>query len=362
MEALGHTIELWMPAPKFYKLPAPGGFKKWLGYIDQYLVFPKQVKKRLKGCDEKTLFVFADNALGPWVPLVNSRPHVIHCHDFLAQQSALGMIKENPTSWSGKKYQAYIRQGFTKGKNFISVSQHTQTQLHSFLKAQPRISEVVYNALTQKFELLNKAESIEWLQKDTGLNLSGGYILHVGGNQWYKNREGVIEIYNEWRNSYSGNQPLLLVGAVPNEALRAVYENSAYKSDIHFLPGKTDAFIKRVYAGASLLIFPSLAEGFGWPIAEAMASGCPVITTNQAPMTEVAAGVAFLIDRKPVDSDAAEWTKKAALVVQQVLQLDAQKRNETVQAGLKNVERFNSEQTLLKIEAIYKAVLNTSTT
>lgn len=362
MEALGHTVELWMPAPKFYKMPFPNAFKKWLGYIDQYLVFPGQVKKRMRGCDKKTLFVFADNALGPWVPLVVNRPHIIHCHDFLAQQSALGLIEENPTSWSGKKYQAYIRQGFTQGKNFISVSQNTKTQLHKFLKTTPGISEVVHNALTQKFEPLDKTASVGWLQKQTGLNLSGGYILHVGGNQWYKNRVGVIEIYNEWRENSAQHLPLLLVGALPNESLTVTHENSLYKSDIHFISGKSDAFIKKVYAGASVMIFPSLAEGFGWPIAEAMASGCVVITTGDAPMTEVAGGVAFLIDKRPRQGDLKGWAQKAAVVVEQVLQMDAQKRNEVVNAGRKNIERFDSEQTILKIEAIYKEVLNKQTT
>ena len=119
MQKLGHEIELWFPKPVFYSLPAPGFIKKWLGYIDQYVVFPLKVKQKIKKEAADTLFVFTDQALGPWVPLVKHRPHVIHCHDFLAQRSALGEILENPTGLTGKLYQKFIFRGYSQGENFI---------------------------------------------------------------------------------------------------------------------------------------------------------------------------------------------------------------------------------------------------
>src|SRR5690348_5527580 len=70
MQERGHTVEIWAPQPHFYQLKVPTSLKKWLGYIDQYILFPKQVKRRLKECPAETLFVFADQALGPWIPLV----------------------------------------------------------------------------------------------------------------------------------------------------------------------------------------------------------------------------------------------------------------------------------------------------
>src|SRR5437763_1072894 len=90
MKQRGHTVELLTPSPRFYRLPVPAYIKKWFGYIDQYILFPRAVKKRLKKMHQECLFIFTDQALGPWIPLVKDRPHVIHCHDFLAQRSALG--------------------------------------------------------------------------------------------------------------------------------------------------------------------------------------------------------------------------------------------------------------------------------
>ena len=82
--------------------------------MDQYIVFPIEVKLKLLNCSKETLFVFADNALGPWVPLVKNRYHVMHCHDFLAQQSAFGLLQENKTGVTGKYYQKFICLGYCK--------------------------------------------------------------------------------------------------------------------------------------------------------------------------------------------------------------------------------------------------------
>ena len=137
LEDRGHSVRVWMPASWFSSLPFPSSIKKWLGYLDQYIIFPVLVRMRLMRCDDDTLFVFTDQALGPWVPLVANRPHVIHCHDLLAQQSALGLLAGNRVGWTGRKYQAYIRKGFSRGKNFISVSQKTRDDLHELLNTTP---------------------------------------------------------------------------------------------------------------------------------------------------------------------------------------------------------------------------------
>jgi len=92
MHARDHLAEEWTAKPFFYKLPFPAKLKKWLGYIDQFIVFPMQVRWRLRQLPPDTLFVFSDQALGPWVPLVANRPHVIHVHDFMALPADCGEL------------------------------------------------------------------------------------------------------------------------------------------------------------------------------------------------------------------------------------------------------------------------------
>ncbi len=358
MKERGHEVKLWTAKPFFFHLPAPKIFKKWLGYIDQFIVFPGKVKKDLKDCAPNTMFVFIDQALGPWVPLVSNRLHIIHCHDFLAQRSAFGELPENAVSLTGKTYQAMIRRGFRKGRNFISVSKKTRQDLHEFLRIQPDFSEVVYNGLNFPFETLNPYESRKHLSEKTGLELLSGYILHVGGNQWYKNRVGVIELYSAWREKYESVIPLLLVGPEPNKKLIQERSRSPYNKDIHFLTGLDNKEVNYAYSGASVFLFPSLAEGFGWPIAEAMASGCPVITTDEAPMSEVAGKAGFYISRRPFkEEDFNKWKDEASEVINEVLNLSSEERKVVIEAGVQNAHRFDSKKTLDKIEVIYKEMI-----
>lgn len=358
MEDRSHHVEVWTPKPVFYKLPVPMFFKKWMGYIDQFILFPLRVKGLLRKCPADTLFVFTDQALGPWVPWVARRPHVIHCHDFLAQKSARGEVVENPVGWTGKIYQRFIRWGYSKGKNFISVSLKTQADLHRFLPAEPLLSEVVYNGLNHPFMPMETSTARCSLGNMLGINLKDGYLLHVGGNDWYKNRLGVLKIYHAWTKQCRGKLPLLLIGPPPDARIKRFVEGITSSSNIHFLTGLEDEVVRLAYCGASALVFPSIDEGFGWPIAEAMASGCPVITTREAPMTEVAGSAAFFIPRCPTDSaESMLWAERAASLVQQVVGLSERSLHEVRQAGFTNAKRFNTNRSVDRIAEIYNCLL-----
>lgn len=357
MQERGHQVTIWTPKSRFYKLPLMKSFKKWLGYMDQYLVFPLEVKLKLRKCSKDTLFVFADQALGPWVPLVKNRDHVVHCHDFLALKSALGMIPENPISFTGKMYQNYIRSGFSKGKYFISISNKTQQDLHELHQGKIVSSEVCYNGLSRPFFSLPRIVSRSILSTKLKITLSKGYIMHIGGNQYYKNRKGVMEIYETWRSIYNTKKHLVLIGSEPSDELHLLHQKSVFKEDIHFITDLSDDYINNAYSGANCLLFPSLDEGFGWPIIEAMASGCAVITTNKAPMNEVGGIAAFYIDKKPTDKvDVEKWKVDAATILENVLSLSINQRMEAIERSFSQSQKFTQEHSLDAIEAMYKKI------
>lgn len=360
MKERGHQVEIISPKPVAYNLSVPKGLRKWMGYIDQYVLFPKEIRRRLLR-QQDTLFVFTDHALGPWVPLLRDFPHVIHCHDFLAQRSALREVPENPTNWSGRQYQSFIRDGYKNGKNFISISYKTQDDLHKLLDFVPHRSDVIYNGLTQPFApVVDKNSVLFELGQKLNLDLSSGFILNVAGNQWYKNRRGVMEIYNAWRESTTMKTPLLMIGAQPNALLCDVFEKSKYKNDIHFVTGLDDSLVRKAYATASAFLFPSLDEGFGWPIAEAMASGCPTITTDRAPMNEVAGNAAFFIKRRPYEKhEVPKWAAEAAKQIDIIMKLAEDVREEVIMNGLKNSSRFKSSSALDQIESVYHQIMAT---
>lgn len=357
MRDRGHHVQIWHPKPTFLRLAIGGGLRKWLGYVDQFILFPAIVKLRIRKCSKETLFVFTDQALGPWIPIVRDKRHVIHCHDFLALESANGHFPEHKTKLTGKVYQRYIRKGFTNGKNFIAVSKKTSEQLTAIHPEFTIRNEVVYNGLQKRYAPIDQKTARNFIMRNTEVENSKGYILHVGGNQWYKNRIGVIEIYNAWRHICQHPLPLLLVGERPTSDLLRQVLLSDYSCDIHFIFGKDDQFIHNAYCGASVLLFPSLAEGFGWPIAEAMACGCPVITTNMRPMTEVGAKAAFYIDRRPQNMQEQRfWAYNSAEMVETVICAPDPYLQQVFKNGLENSKRFNLEVALDKIEKIYSDI------
>ncbi len=359
MASRGHSVTIWSPKAKYFKLHANPTIQKWLGYLDQYIVFPAEIRRKAKHCSPETLFVFTDQALGPWVPLLTDRPHVIHCHDFMALRSALGEISENPTGWTGRQYQQLIRRGFSKGKHFISVSRKTKEDLHRYLPADPLSSEVVYNGFHQPFFYHDQTLANDLFGKRIGLDLATGYILHVGGNPWYKNRGGVIDIYNAWRSQGNAKLPLIMIGEAPTNDLLTKQTQSKFSADIHWLSDIEDEFVRLAYSGASVFLFPSLGEGFGWPIAEAMASGCPVITTGEAPMTEVAGDAACLIPRRPANqSEVDAWADEAAAAIDSIVSLPPASRKAVVEAGINNAKRFDTQNALDQIEKIYSRIVN----
>jgi glycosyltransferase involved in cell wall biosynthesis len=361
MQDRGHQVEVWSPKERFYKLPFMHSLKKWLGYIDQYLVFPIEVKLKLRHCAKDTLFVFADQALGPWVPLVKNKKHIVHCHDFLALKSALGTIPENPTSFTGKLYQNYIRKGFSKGKHFISISKKTQQDLHELHQGEIVSSAVCYNGLNRPFLTLSQVDSRSLLEAKLNITLSNGYIMHIGGNQYYKNRKGVIEIYETWRSINNMKIPLILIGSEPSDELIDLHQKSLFKEDIHFITNLSDEHINNAYSGAICLLFPSLDEGFGWPIIEAMASGCLVITTNEAPMTEVGGTAAYFLNRRPSEEvNSKQWAKNSALILNKVIKLNPIELQNSITLSIKNSKRFNTENVLNQIETIYKEISKNS--
>jgi glycosyltransferase involved in cell wall biosynthesis len=355
----GHEVNLWTSRELLGRLPVRSGFlRKWLAYGDQFLMYPRELQRRVSQEPDDTLFVVADQALGMWVPYLVHRPHIIHCHDFLALKSALGEFPENPTGWTGRQYQHLIRSGFARGQAFISVSGKTREDLHRFLPRNPKISEVVYNGLNHCFRSLELEKRIYLLQQ-TGVEVSDqGFVVHIGGNQWYKNRMGVIEIYRAYSARHPRPPALWMIGAAPTAELLNVAAAVPRPGRVHFLKELTNEQVNAAYSHARALLFPSLEEGFGWPIAEAMAAGCPVITTGIAPMTEVSGTAARLIPRMPGDAAGrVSWAKSAADVLHEVLNCDAISRAQLVETSRVNAARFDTETALAAYEKIYQRTL-----
>lgn len=358
LRAAGHQVQVISPRPLFHKMVKSATLQKWAGYIDQYIVFPAEAKKIIQNSPSDTVFVFCDQALGPWVPLVKNRPHVIHCHDLLALRSALDLIPENPTSGTGKIYQKYIRAGFQQGNHFIAISSKTKTDLIEYGGVQGDKVEVVLNELNYPYAPFTKEECAQVWAKHKLPAAEQGLILHIGGGQWYKNRKGVVGIYREYVQQTANPLPLWMVGPAPTGELAELIKTVPKPGQVIHLKGVDNDVVQALYSSAKVFLFPSLAEGFGWPIVEAQACGCPVITTGEPPMNEVGGDHTTFIPRLNNDFDA--WSKTGATALMRILSLPDEQKSSLVKQSLHWAARFQPGTAFKAYLEVYERVLKKS--
>lgn len=358
MTAKGLEVDYWAPRPCLHRLFNDTRLAKWAGYVDQYLLFPLEVKLRLISQGRDTLFVFCDQALGPWVPLVKQRPHVVHAHDLLALRSALGQIPQNPTSFSGRIYQRYIRWGFRQARHFISVSRRTADDLREYGHVRPHTSAVVHNGLNHPYQRLERHEALERL-KAAGLpNTEQGMILHVGGPSWYKNSAGIVRLYSAYARGHDKPLPLWMISSSHRNAdVQAALKDLPPQGQVQFFQGVGNATLEAAYSLASAFVFPSLAEGFGWPLVEAHACGCPVITTDDAPMNEVAGPMAYYLPVLKPEDDVRAWAQTGADVLDGILCEPETRRAEQVQQRITWASQFTTQRATDRYHEIYKALM-----
>jgi len=361
MQAKGHAVQYWAPESWVHGWFERTRLAKWAGYVDQYLLFPLQVMWRMRQQSADTLYVFCDQALGPWVPLVKRRPHIVHAHDLLALRSALGLIPENPTSWSGRLYQRYIRWGFEQARHVICVSRRTAFDLQAYSHIQPDSLHVVYNGINHPYQRQDQASALRTLQSAGMAVTEAGMLLHVGGGQWYKNTAGVIRLYAHYARQTAQPLPLWMISPAPSTPdVQAALLTVPPHAQVYFKQGIDNATLQAAYSVAKAFLFPSLAEGFGWPIIESQVCGCLLLTTDDTPMSEIAGPAATLLPRLHRGDDIDQWAQSAAAQLMAVLNMDEARRLALQHQAMAWASTFTEQRALDAYQAIYQQLMPAS--
>lgn len=301
LEQKGWRVEILRPTPVFGRLKRSGqGLGKWLGYIDKFIIFPLMLEGHLRRQkavrkDEPFLVHICDHSNAMYTRWLRRMPHLVTCHDVLAIQSAHGLIPNHKTKWTGRLLQKAILTGLKQASYVICVSDETRNDLLALAPELKDRSETIENALNYPFTPMPVDQSDRHLSR-LGVRETP-FLFHVGGDQWYKNREGVISIFSR----LCASRPdlavkLVMAGKPPTEAMRQLVEQESLTGKVIFTGTVTNEELCALYSRAEALVFPSLREGFGWPIIEAQACGCPVVTSNLPPMNRLAGPVALLAD------------------------------------------------------------------
>ena len=343
LAAAGHEVRLLRPRVLLGRIrPATTGIGKWLGYLDQYILFRPALWRAARRAD---VVHVCDHSNAMYAGWIGRKPHVVTGHDLLAVRSALGEIPTHRTRWSGRIYQRWILRSLRRAQLVVCVSEQTREELLCLSGLPAERCRVVHNAINYPYRPMPANESDAHLRA-LGLDPAQPFFVHVGGNQWYKNRAGVLRLFAELiRHPAYAQHRLVMAGKPWTAEMRALCTELALDGRVDEPVDVASEQLRALYSRAEALLFPSLAEGFGWPIAEAQACGCPVVTTGRAPMTEVGGDAAIYID--PDDPAGA-----TALIADGLA-----RRAALVDAGLRNVQRFTVERLVAGCVDAYRHVL-----
>lgn len=224
--------------------------------------------------------------------------------------------------------------------NAIIVMTNTgKNDLMKYINVNRNKIEVIYGSCHKRFRFTKQIKNILRIKKK--YNLPDKYILFVGGITPLKNFSNIIRAFNIIKNKISIK--LIVVGFKRWKYAKDIclINKLDLQNDIITLGFIPDDDLPYLYNSAQCLALPSLYEGFGIPILEAQACGCPVICSKTGCAPEVSGGAALLVD--PYNY------KEIAQVMYDVLS-DIDLRKKLIAAGLENVKNFSwlkaAEQTL----------------
>lgn len=284
---------------------------------------------------------------GNTAPYFSPAPVVQTLHDVIFMDT----IPSGDTMYQrfGNHYRRRIVPFVTpRSKAIITVSEYEKERIIKRLGIDPEKIHVVYNGINESRFHPRFGDAVKQVVRQK-YGLPDEFILYLGNQSFRKNPEGAIEAYVKYATETRNPIPLVTPGLSVKFVHKKLRELK-YPYDKHrfITPGYIDDDdLPVLFTLCRIFLFPSLSEGFGMPIVEAMACGAPVITSCVSCMPEIAGDAAMLTD--PFDpNDIA-----AAIVA---LSKDEALRLQKIKKGYANSRRFSWDQSATRTLRIYEAV------
>lgn len=302
----GQVAELLRPVARVCFYPkSVRGLGKWLGYVDKYLIFPFVLAGRSRNAD---VVHFLDHSSAIYLLFSHKKKSLVTCNDLLAVRSALGQFPENRTGFFGKILQKLILKGLCRADHIACISAKTKKDLSSLSALTAGRVSVVPMGLNFDYHRISAEKAAEQL-KHLSIDPESPFYLFVGGDQWYKNRLGCLDIFEKMLQVSSDQAcRLVMVTRAVHDDFKKAIQSKGLTRKVVLLESVRQEDLRALYSTARGLLMPSLEEGFGWPIIEAQACGCPVFTSDKEPMSEVGGLAAVYFDPQETDEAAKKVT------------------------------------------------------
>ena len=233
-----------------------------------------------------------------------------------------------------------------RATHILADSEATRRDLITLYKTPESKITVLYPGVSVDFQPVSSDKRLAAIRRKYGLG-SQPYVLTVGTVQPRKNYELLVRAFAKLPEHYT----LAIAGGKGwlDEGLSAEIANHNLEKRVHLLGFVDDADLPALYSAASLFVMPSIYEGFGLPLLEAMACGVPVVSSDRSSLPEVVGDAGVLL---PADDEAA-WTD----AMREVLQ-DTGRRMEMVGRGAIRAHKFTWKSAATQLKSIYDQLLS----
>jgi len=271
-------------------------------------------------------------------------PHIITVHDLIRYFDLKGYETYiHPPNPRDRFYLNRDYQGVTKSARVIAVSESTKRDLIDHLGIPEERISVVYGGIDHSV-----------FRPVAQHHLQYPYILYVGSEHPRKNLSMLLRAFGKLKGEEQFRDlKLVKIGEAGGqevdfrrETIKVINE-LGLTGEVMLLDYVAEDELPVYYSGAECFILPSLYEGFGLTLVEAMACGCPTVISNCTSLPEVAGGAALEVD--PNDADAVAGALKQVLTNQEL-------REKLIAKGIERAVKFSWERTARETEKVYRDV------
>lgn len=235
-----------------------------------------------------------------------------------------------------------------RASHILADSVATQQDLTAIWKVDPARVSVLYSGVSERFAPVEDGDVLAAVRQKYGLG-EAPYLLSVGTVQPRKNYQLLIKAFAP----VARQLPHVLAIAGGRgwlaEEMTAEIARQGLQERVRFIGFVDDGDLPALYSAADLFVFPSLYEGFGLPLLEAMACGVPVLSSNASSLPEVAGDAALLLPPESV----AGWREAMLDTLQ-----NSDRRRALVQKGFVQAERFSWARAAQQLLGIYRELLS----
>ena len=257
------------------------------------------------------------HSLFHFLPLGSLPRTVVSLHDLIAvEHSKLSLEAPAKRWWKSTCVRPWLRHSLVKASRVLALSESTRSAALAHYPLRPeRVITVLPGVNTHLWHETQGSEVPEVARMTAGRR----FIFSLGNSHPYKNIPRVVRAFASIAPTFA-DVDLIVTGRDNSlTTLQRLANQTGVGERVKFTGAASDAQVKGYFQQALFFAFPSLVEGFGLPVLEAMACGCPVLTSDCSALKEAAEGAALLTDPTDTAAIAAAMTK---LIQRQELRLD----------------------------------------